>query len=229
MKRSKQVQLVLLSAVPFALVACGGGQQPVRQVKESRSFESMQACVDGKVPADICADSYMAALQQHKQVAPVYSDKQACETDFIADYCVPTSAGQFMPKMGGFELIVEREEALNPDGTPVTPASAHSSGGGSGFLTGLLLGNALSGSGPRYYSEPIYMNRDSRGRFQRTSLRQQINTGKTFSSSQQAKYGGGFKPGSGSTKPMSVASTTSRGGFGSQSSARSGWGSGFGG
>lgn len=240
MKRSKHIQLILLSAIPFALTACGDDpqsvEQAVRTVTDQRTFESVQSCVDSKLPADICADAFMSALALHRKQAPLYDTQTNCEADFIAGYCAPITGGQFMPKLGGFQITSEREEPIQPAGS----AGSGHSGGGDGLLTGLLLGQMMSSGGARYYSEPIYRGRDSRGAYNSSTLAKQIELGNKFGRSQQAIKGGGYALASGKSstvnsalgrkttvvgaKPASMNAPAARGGFGAQASARSGWG-----
>jgi uncharacterized protein YgiB involved in biofilm formation len=234
MKRSRKVQLALVSSVPFALTACDGNS--TRTISESRTYENVQACVNAQVPADICADSYMAALAEHKRLAPLFGSRADCEADFLKDYCAQTSEGKWMPALGGFQITSQYEEKLNPDGTSAgVRGSEHVHHTSDNFLTGLLIGQALGG-GRHYYSEPIYTFRDSRGSFAKSTLAKQIAAGKTFQKSEQVRRGmtytssdSALRRGSSlNARSTSISSATSRGGFGSQSSARSGWG-GFGG
>lgn len=240
MKRSKSIQLMLVSAIPFALVACDDGQrsvqQSVRTVTDQRTFETVQSCVDSKIPADICADTFMAAMDQHKKQAPVYDTQANCEADFIPGYCAEITGGRFMPKLGGFQITSEREVPNQPagaEGQMVQSGAGSHSGGGSndGLLTGLLLGQMMSGGSARYYSEPVYISRDSRGDFRKSTLAKQIESGNTFSRSRQSTQGAGYsvnslarKSSNLNSKPVQVAAAPARGGFGGQATARSGWG-----
>ena len=103
------------------------------------------------------------------------------------------------------------------------------------MLTGLLIGHMLSGgSNNHYYSQPVYQTRDNRGAYTSSTLSRQIEQGKSFSKSTQARSSGssvyttqtlGRSLGSDSTSTRTkVSSTISRGGFGQQATARSGWG-----
>jgi uncharacterized protein YgiB involved in biofilm formation len=236
MKRSKSIQLILVSTIPFALAACDSSvQQAVRTVTDKRSFETVQSCVDSKIPADICADAYMGAMALHRKEAPTYDTQTNCEADFIAGYCAAITGGQFMPKLGGFQITSDREEVVPVAAGQANQAgSGHSGGSNDGLLTGLLLGQMMSGGGARYYSEPVYISRDSRGSFSNSTLAKQVEGGSTFSRSQQASKGGNYAQSTTKSSSMrdalsrskstaAVASVT-RGGFGSQASARSGWG-----
>lgn len=239
MKRSKHIKLALISAIPFALAACGG-DEPTHTVSQKQSFDNVQACVDAKIPVDVCSDAFMAALAEHRRNSPSYTTQAACEADFVAGYCNIGSDGQYTPRLGGFELTAEVDEpdrkgSSSSSGTTTINNYTNNSGGGNGLLTGLILGHMLSDNSPRYYSEPVYYNRDSRGQFARSTLATQIQDGHTFSQSQQVRSGNAFTASSTAARSVdsalgrSTASSTSRGGFGKQATARSGWGSSSGG
>ena len=233
--RRSPAKLVLASTLPLALSACGPSQDTPNFTAQA-NFKSVQECVEAKVPVDTCSDAYMQAMSDHRRIAPTYDDKTSCEADFVPDYCQVTSDGKYMPRLGGFELGFEGnvpKEALDKARAEV--AQSHSGFTGTeGLLTGLLIGNLLSNGfgGNRYYSQPIYQTRDDRGGYYSSSLPGQMSRGKTFSRSTQARTSSdnrysqstlGRNLGASGFR-SSVSSTISRGGFGSQASARSGWG-----
>lgn len=239
MKRSQHLRLGLVSAIPVALVACTPVEDTVSGTMK-KTYTSVQQCVDDKMPVDVCSDAYMNAMAEHRRIAPTYTSKADCEADFVPDYCDAASTGQFVPKLGGFEIAT----AFNaPAGQVQQLQNAYNAGqaaassGGSDLLTGVLLGQMLSGGNARYYSEPIYYHRDSRGQFARSTLARQIEQGKTYSRSTQVSSGTKYtavkkpsitsalkRPTTINTKPVTVSSSSSRSGFGSQAAARSGWG-----
>jgi uncharacterized protein YgiB involved in biofilm formation len=177
MKRSKSISLALVSTIPFALTACSDSNEEVRTVSSSKTFENIQQCVDIKVPVDVCSNSYMMALNEHKKIAPTYASQDDCEGDFVKDYCVVNDAGKWMPKLGGFQITeshavkYRKDESGNfaPVAAPVQAATAGTTtttgagggttiinnttggggGGGADFLTGMLIGNAMGGGGGR--------------------------------------------------------------------------------
>lgn len=227
MKRSQYVQLSLAASVALAISGCGGEPDGI-SVQQKFNFQSVQECVDGKIAVDICSDAYIRAMAEHRSQAPVYDNKADCDADFVADWCQQDSSGKFIPKMGGFEIAASgtftQAEVDAARAAGVADGSQASGSGSSvnGLLTGLLIGNMLSGGNRNYYSEPVYRYRDNRGGYSNSTLNQRIDNGTTFSKSRQVQSGNSFK----NTRPISVSSATSRGGFGSQSSARSGWGGG---
>ncbi|ALI08083.1 MULTISPECIES: DUF1190 domain-containing protein [Pseudomonas] len=227
MKRSKYVQLSLAASVAMAISGCGPTEKTY-ELKKKYNFQSVQQCVDEKLPVDICADAYMTAMTEHRRIAPVYDNQADCDADFVPDWCQQDSAGKFIPKLGGFELSAEGEvtqSEVDAARAQLPASEAMNTGGGfSNLLTGLLIGNMLSSNRNSYFSEPVYRYRDDRGSFGSSTLSQRVSTGSTFTRSNQARYGSYTDSIKSSSKPMSVASSTSRGGFGSKSSARSGWG-----
>lgn len=237
MKRSKCVQLSLSAAVAMAISGCQP-PEPNYQVSKTFKFDTVQQCVDQKVPVDVCSDAYMAAMAEHRRIAPTYNTQAECDADFVENYCKANADGKFTPPLSGFELTADgivSERQLN-----AAHASAGSGGSGTSGLNdvvmGMLIGNMLSSNGGRYYSEPVYRYRSDRGSYATSTLASRIKSGTTFSNSTQVKRGAsyasnsktGLKP-TINTKPIAVKTTTSRGGFGGVASARSGWGGSFGG
>ena len=217
MKRSKYVQLSLAASVAMAI----SGEAAA--VDQPRNFQSVEQCVDAEVAADVCSNAYVAALTEHRRIAPAYDDKSKCDADFAADWCQKNSDGRFAPKLGGFNVPQPGEAAQNLDAIAnaqmpagdtttnhATQSTSHYSGGGNGWLTGWLIGNAMSNNQNR----TVYRDRDTRQTYNTSSQYRRIES----ATRSQPDYE------SSKSKPVNVASSTSRGGFGSQSSARSGWG-----
>ncbi|BCD88770.1 hypothetical protein PSm6_51770 [Pseudomonas solani] len=243
MRKRNSIQLVLAGTLPLALAGCNDPQDTM-QITATKTFKNVQACVADKFPVDVCSDAYMTAMADHKQIAPTYDSQAACDADFVPDYCQPTSNGQFMPRLGGFELSMTNEvsrSTYEQAEQQVVQSTGHSD---NGLVTGILIGQMMGNGGNHYYSQPIYRYRDARGSYSTSTLSRQIEQGKTFSRSNQARNSptstytqqtlGKSLSSKASTSGSAVASTISRGGFGSQANARGGWGgktggSGFGG
>lgn len=218
MKRSKYVQLSLAASVALAI----SGEAAA--VDQPRSFQSVEQCVDAEVAADVCSNAYVAALTEHRRIAPAYDDKDKCDADFAADWCQKNSAGRFVPKLGGFKVPHNAEAAQDLDAIAdaqmpagdaaaaqnVQPTAHASSGAGNGWLSGWLIGNAMSNNANR----TVYRDRDTRQTYNTSTQSRKIESAPRS----QPDYE------SSKSKPVNVASSTSRGGFGSQSTARSGWG-----
>lgn len=230
MKRSPYVQLSLVASVALVVAGCGPSEKTY-SLKKQFNFQTVQECADQKFPVNICSDAFMAAMAEHRRIAPVYDNKADCDADFVPDYCQADANGKFMPKLGGFRLDANgqvTQSQLDAAKAQAGLAGIPGDGGGlnssNGLLTGLLIGHMLSNNGGNYYSSPVYYYRDNRGGFLSSTLGQRIDSGSTFSHSRQGQSGSFYTRSSSSIKPISVASSTSRGGFGSSASARSGWG-----
>lgn len=234
MKRSKCVQLSLSAAVALAISGCQAPEQQYT-LNKTFKFDTVQQCVDQKVPVDVCSDAYMSALAEHRRIAPTYNSQAECDADFVENYCKADSTGKFTPPLSGFQLSASGEVSQSQlDQAQAAPGGSHSGGSGvNDVVMGMLIGNMLSNNGGRYYSEPVYRYRDDRNSYGSSTLARRIETGTTFKNSTQAKSGVAYSTKSSSlkptisTKPVAVKTVTSRGGFGSQASARSGWGGGF--
>ncbi|WP_202370650.1 DUF1190 domain-containing protein [Pseudomonas sp. MWU318] len=218
MKRSKYVQLSLAASVAMAI----SGEAAAL---DSQRFQTVEQCVDASVAADVCSNAYVAALTEHRRIAPAYDDKAKCDADFAADWCQKNSDGRFVPKLGGFKVPqnAETPQDLNAIANAQMPAgdaaaaqnvqsTSHSSSGGNGWLSGWLIGNAMSNNANR----TVYRDRDTRQTYNTSAQYRKIESAPATRT--DSRYD------SSRSKPVNVASSTSRGGFGSQSSARSGWG-----
>ncbi len=232
MKRSKYVQLSLAASVAMAISGCGPTEKTY-DLQKKYNFQSVQQCADEKLPVVVCSDAYMTAMAEHRRIAPVYDSQADCDADFVADWCQQDSTGKFIPRLGGFELTAEGQVTQSQVDAANAQAGNAQASGGSGFstsslLTGLLIGNMLSNNRNSYRSEPVYRYRDDRGNYGSSTLNQRVSNGATFGRSNQARYGSSNYTNTLRTpsKSSSVASATSRGGFGSKASARSGWGGG---
>ncbi|MBI6727372.1 DUF1190 domain-containing protein [Pseudomonas viridiflava] len=278
LKRSTIAKLILMSAAPVTLVACGEKAPEVKKVVKDERFTTIQDCMAAGKQDQLCAESYLAAIHRHREIAPKYLSQADCESEFTPGGCIATEDGKFVPKMAGFSIVTEQDLPVQPKRAPSTvtqatlsdpettqapaqaqaqaqPASTtnvtnvtNSGGGGSGLgdiLTGVLIGNALSGGGNsratnHYYSEPVYQRRDSSGNSSSNTLRgyesSGVKTSKSIQSSVNSRTGSTYDSSSyrssssksyespAPSRSYSVSSSTSRSGFGSMSSARGGWG-----
>lgn len=231
-KSSPAITLALVGAIPLILTGCDEPQKApeVATVTNSKTFANMQACVDDKVPTDICQNALIQAMQEHKKVAPTFSSQTDCEDVFMKDSCVETSGAQWMPKLAGFQITEshevpvevarekQREEqqatqtasgqngVINTGGgaaaggtTIINNTSGGASHSGVGdFMLGYALGNLSNASAPRYYAQPVYVERTSRGDYRTSTLKQRIDEGQKFEKSTQSRSGWDY-----SQKPMS--------------------------
>lgn len=224
MKRSS-FKLVLAGSLPLALTACGP-QEQLYTVSQKVNYDTVAACVDDRVPNAICTDAYQQAQSDYQRQTPTFAFQSECEAQFGADNCQATVGGRYMPLMNGFEL----ESAAEVTQSQLDAGYAQGGGYGhvaSAAVAGILLGQVVSNSDRRFRAQPLYANRSGArlgphngalGGIQRAREDEQNSSG--------GSSGGGGGGGRWSRKeshPASSASIT-RGGFGSQATARSGWG-----
>lgn len=244
MKRSKSVRLVLLGSVPFALAACDGQPQATREVRQTQNFTSISECERAQTPSAICKAARADASERGESVAPRYLDLQRCEEEFFTGKCMVSRDNRaYVPLSSGFALTTQRTEPVKPEEEQQASSSSSSSGGGGGGgrSSGSSSSSSSSSSGssfwrwigldstpePRYFSEPLYQERDGRGGTQLRTLSQQVEGGKTFSGANGGRFGISSPEHFTSTgNPLAGAhEVVSRGGFGSSSHSSWGFGS----
>lgn len=215
-KSNQHITLALVSTIPFFLAACDNTpEEQTRTVTNKKVFNSVQDCVDNKVPQAICQNSFIQANNEHLKVAPTYKSEDDCEAVFMKDQCAVNLDNLWAPKLAGFEITESHIERVNggnvvqsttpqaaPVGTTQAPATTggttvinNTTGGGSsdGFVTGLLIGNMMGNSGPNYYSQPVYVERTSRGDYTKSTISERVNRGESFAKSTQAAQGWDYK------------------------------------
>ncbi|GAB1616409.1 DUF1190 domain-containing protein [Pseudomonas kermanshahensis] len=228
--RRSSVKLVLASSLPLALTACSP-QEEIYTVSQQVNYDSVEACVSDKVPEKACNDAYKQALAEYRRTTPTYVSKPACEAEFSPDGCQISVGGRYMPRMSGFALETTGEV------TQAQVDAAHAQGGGYGHVAtavvaGMLLGQMASSADRRYRAQPLYAYREGAG--QRNGLLgqrygtaggiQRSNKDEQSSSGGGSGGGGSYGASGRSASRSAVSASISRGGFGSQATARSGWG-----
>jgi uncharacterized protein YgiB involved in biofilm formation len=197
LKRSKKAALVLMVPTATFLMAGCGEEEAV----QTAAFETVDQCAAYYNPEQCRADLNQA-LALHAQVAPKYTDKASCETDFGVGQCENPSLAATDPEQ--------------------VPQQAQASGGGffMPMMMGFLAGQMLNRSGGQLkqpvQAQPLYKSRDDRSTF-RTATNTPVakGVGPTY-----------IKPSSVQPKPAGVVN---RGGFGAQAQKRSSSASSFGG
>lgn len=198
-KRSKTARLIMM-APAAGMILAGCGEKPV----EVQVFNTPDECAAYYNPPAECKAAFEQAKALHPQVAPRYSSKQECETDFGSGQCesAPVLAANttepasqqsqqsgsfFMPMMMGFMA----GQMLNRGGMAANPAQQ----------TATTARNPVP-------SQPLYKSRDDRSTF-RTATNTAVAT----------------QPGPTSIRPSAVqpkpATMVRRGGFGAQAAQRS--------
>lgn len=196
-KRSKTARLIMM--VPAAgLMLTGCGEKPV----EVQVFNTPDECAAYYNPPEQCQAAFAEAKALHPKVAPRYSNKNECETDFGTGQCESApliagnasepqaqsqqSSGFFMPMMMGFMA----GQMLNRGGL------------------GSQAPQAATKNASSVASQPLYKSRDDRQTF-RTATNTAVAS----------------QPGTTRIKPSAVqpkpAVKARRGGFGAQAAKRS--------
>jgi uncharacterized protein YgiB involved in biofilm formation len=224
--RTSPVKLVLASSLPLALSACGPAE-PTYTVTQQVNYESLEACVSDQVPAKDCEKAYGQAFNEYQRTAPIYDSLRECEAAFTPGGCLTTIGGRYMPRMNGFEL----ETAGEVSESQLAKANNGQSNLSGSFATGVVAGMLLSQVLPadrRYRSQPLYAYNTGGSSYRNGLLGQRFAIQRAAREEQQGSSGGGSSGGGGgwsrerSGQPTSAS--ISRGGFGSQATARGGWG-----
>ena len=104
MKRSKSVRLVAMGTGLFLVAACDEAKV------DTAVFETAKQCQELGFTADECRANYERARTMHTEVAPKYTSKEACESDFGAAQCetapqqTASGGSVFMPLMMGYMM-----------------------------------------------------------------------------------------------------------------------------
>ncbi|MDI9778361.1 DUF1190 domain-containing protein [Pseudomonas putida] len=229
--RRSSVKLVLAGSLPLALTACGP-QEELYTVTQQTNYDSVAACVADKVPEPACNDAFKRALADYQRNAPTFFTQAECEAQFTPGGRQITAGGRYMPRMSGFELQTSAEV------TQSQLDAGYAQGGGYGHVAtaavaGMLLGQMGNSAGRHYNAQPLYAYRDGAGqrhgllgqRYGATGGIQRVKQDEESSSSSSGGGGGGGYGGSSRNESRSATSASvTRGGFGGQATARSGWG-----
>ncbi|RCU49497.1 MULTISPECIES: DUF1190 domain-containing protein [Corallincola] len=197
MKRSRTVKLTLMGLAGGMVTGCSEPQE------EIVTFKSVAECkASGLFEASDCEYQYEKAVAANQLEAPRYDSRYNCEMDFGAEQCQPSrSSGFWQPFMAGYMMSMIARD----------------------------VGNSLYYRSA--YSRPLYRSRDDWGMY-RTSNNYPVGSyGSTGRASKLPRSimttvpnnSGQIKRSSGQYGKK--AATVSRGGFGSKTAARGGWGS----
>ncbi|MEE3634774.1 DUF1190 domain-containing protein [Pseudomonas sp. AL 58] len=168
MKRSKRVRLIALGSLPLVLSACG--ERPTRVVSEVKRFQDVDHCAMTGINRQVCLQAWLGAQQHHYANAPRFVSLEACEEVF-QECDTRNFAGNFVPRMEGFALTVDRQ--VYADGSDDTSGAGSTSTGGTRFYD-------YTDTEPHYSTEAIYHERDGRNAFKVTSLTEQVAAGNQY-------------------------------------------------
>ncbi|MDF0733621.1 DUF1190 domain-containing protein [Pseudomonas entomophila] len=217
MKRSS-VTLVLAGSLPLALTACSPPEQAYT-VSQSTPYDSVDACVADNVPRSDCQYAYARAQAEFARSGPSYATLADCEAATRAGACLLTTSTRYQPRLEGFELETLGEVTQSQlDAANAQVAGSALGGAATGLVAGMLLKQVVAPDSRRYNARPLsrYGTGPNVGTvIQRKEQEEQGSGG-------GSSGGGGYSSSSGAR--ASTASSISRGGFGSEATARAGWG-----
>lgn len=148
--------LWLMAGFTSTLASAQWPQSTPRWTYSTAFYENANACVWAGVAADICRAGYRSAFRQHLRAVPTYRDEQACEDDFYPAECVSGAKHlRWNPWLSGFSLT-RRSSLAAAFGRASPPATT------------------------RYFSEPLYWERDGQGGSRLTTLRNKLRAGQRF-------------------------------------------------
>lgn len=108
MKRSHVIALGASGLIAVALVSGHGDQRvtPDEAPKDAAIYANAQECVRaGVLTADVCEVEFQKAAATHVSAAPKFTEQAACENQYGASQCRPTThngSSVFVPAMVGF-------------------------------------------------------------------------------------------------------------------------------
>lgn len=198
MRRRSQVGLVLAGTLPFVLAGCGDSAPDTYTFNKAMTFQSVEQCMQTGVPTQTCADAFIKAKNDYNRITPDYDSKEACENEFVPDYCDVASEEDkpiWRPRMNGFSLSVEGELTEAQVTQAKKEAAASGQGNDGQLLEGILLGYLLKSSmqGSLLYgpAQPTYLVRDPVAQQSQPTT----STGSTFGNSYSSSHytGGGVR------------------------------------
>ncbi|HEY0290155.1 MAG TPA: DUF1190 domain-containing protein [Pseudomonas sp.] len=154
-------------------------EQPPRWMSSVAFYENANACLWAGVAPHICRAGYRSAFRQHIRTAPSYRDVADCDRDFYANECA-TSGGEhqlWTPWLSGFALIVQSR-------LPSSAEDQHHIASSSDDPWKRLFehdeGMETPDAQTRYFSEPLYWEKDGQGGSRLTTLREMLRNGQRF-------------------------------------------------
>lgn len=160
MKRSKTVQLLLISASPFYLTACNQENYTTKTVQETKNYTDLQSCLDDKQPALVCTKAFKMAKNLENSNPIGYKTKEDCEQDFDSDLCTTSSYSSttstssssgyhYQARSSGFRLTSTKEVVVDEQGKIIDPATNR-------------FAEKVAQKDVSYSTEPLYQPREGR-------------------------------------------------------------------
>ena len=171
-----------LIVVPAELANADSHAPAPRWISSTVFFENANACKWAGVPEQVCQAGYRAAYRQHVRIAPAYQNEADCEADFMPGECVISRVSRLWTAwLSGFSLITQTPL---PSSSPEVSREQSTPAAGVSRSWARQLQAVNQTPEPatpvRYFSEPLYWERDHQGGFRLTSLREKLRNGERF-------------------------------------------------
>lgn len=171
-----------LMALPGALANTDVEPGAQRWITSTVFFENANACMWAGVPTRVCQAGYRSAYRQHVRIAPAYREREDCEADFAPGECFVSGASHlWSPWLSGFSLITHAR--LPPSALQAQRVSQMPMGQLNRTWSQHLQGVSQSPelvTQVRYFSAPLYWERDLQGGFRLTTLLEKLRSGERF-------------------------------------------------
>ncbi len=171
-----------LTAMPTVLAHGQAQPQTPRWISSTVFFENANACKWAGIRARVCESGYRSAYRQHVRIAPAYREQADCEADFIPGECFVSGASQlWTPWLSGFSLITHARLppcALHAQREPRTPMASLNKSWAQQLQE--VRHSPDAAAQVRFFSEPLYWERDHQGGFHLTTLREKLRNGERF-------------------------------------------------
>jgi len=171
-----------LLTIPAVLASAELGPDTQRWISSVVFYENANACMWAGISAQVCQSAHRSAYRQHVRIAPSYRSEPDCEADFVPAECFVSGVSRlWTPWLSGFALITHaRLPTPSAPNRPQRPTQAVS-GDRSWWqqLQGVKQAPAPA-TDVRYFSEPLYWERDQQGGLRLTTLREKLSNGDRF-------------------------------------------------
>lgn len=224
MRPRSSLKLMLTSTLPLALGACHQADTPepaaatpsVNLLVKS-TFSSLRECAESPIPMEVCSLANTHALSEHRQNTFPPSHQTASNPHTRQGDCLDPEQQNLNAQMKGFELTLSgslSRTEWNKIHQPLIGINAVRTLEAFNKQTELVLASLLAGGqSTKFFSRPVYEACNNRLTSSRPTLLRNFTNGSLINHS------------SASHNHSSASHAISRGGFGNQAKARSGWSS----
>jgi uncharacterized protein YgiB involved in biofilm formation len=171
--------VTVLLLLPAELASAELAPDAHRWISSTVFFENANACMWAGVASRICQSGYSSAYRQHVRIAPAYHAESDCEADFVLGECFAGDVSHlWMPWFSGFALITHAR-LVSPSSYSLSERHLPIAKGDRSWWQQLQGATQTTehATEVRYFSEPLYWERDHQGGQRLTSLREKLRNG----------------------------------------------------